>query len=184
MKKILLIPLIYVLFSQAQAAQMKIEPVYGFERTLQVEPKPSRYRTDIILGIRGTYGTDFVAGELEINQSNSENEVDNYKVKNQSQNLLVGLRLVPLASKFYSLYMRGGMRARQTTTEITQNGETNKTSSGTQLDPYAGTGVTMNLASVFSLNASATLIYNRNAETSEQYDTQYALGFSIGFGNR
>lgn len=184
MKKLLLFPLSFTLFTSAEAAQMKIEPVYGFERTLQVEPKPSRYRTDIILGIRGTYGTDVIAGELEINQSNSENEVDSYKVKTQSQNLLAGLRLVPLAGKFYSLYMRGGMRARQTTTEITQNGETNKTSSGTQLDPYAGTGVTINLASVFSLNASATLIYNRNAESSEQYDTQYALGFSIGFGNR
>ena len=176
--------IIFLFCANTFAADLKIEPVYGFERTLQAEPKPARYRTDIFLGVRATYGNDLIAGELEVNQSNSENEINDVKVKTQNQNLLAGLRLVPLSGKFYNYYLRGGMRARQGTTEITQNGETNKTTTGTQLDPYAGTGLIINLAGVLSLNASATLVYNRNAETDEQYDTQYALGFSFGFGNR
>ncbi|MAZ50089.1 MAG: hypothetical protein CME65_16115 [Halobacteriovoraceae bacterium] len=176
--------LISLLITSAQAADLNIEPVYGFERTLQVEPKPSRYRTDVILGVRAVYGNDVIAGELEINQSNSENEANGVKVKTQNQNLLAGLRLIPLSGSFYNYYLRGGMRARQGITEVIQNGESDKTNSGVQLDPYAGTGLVINLAGILSLNASATLVFNRNAEADEQYDTQYALGFSFGFGNR
>ena len=75
------------------AADLKIEPVYGFERTLQAEPKPARYRTDIFLGVRATYGTEVIAGELEVNQSNSENEVSGVKVKTQNQNFQIKERV-------------------------------------------------------------------------------------------
>jgi hypothetical protein len=170
--------------SSAYTAELNFEPVYGFERSLQAEPKPARYRTEIFLGVRATYGGPVLAGEAEINQSNSDNEFNGIKVKSQTQNLLLGLRLVPIAGQYYSLYMRGGIRARQQTVTVTQNSNESTSTNPTQIDPYAGTGIVFNLAGILALNASATLVYNRNAESSEQYDTQYSLGASFRFGNR
>lgn len=177
--------LLLVLFaSTAIAAELKFEPIYGFERSLQAEPKPARYRTEIFLGVRATYGNDVIAAEAEVNQSNSDNEFNGTKVKTETQNILLGARLIPLSSQYYNVYLRGGMRARQQKVETTTSGTTITTNNPTQLDPYAGGGVSLNLAGMLSINASATLVYNRNAESSEQYDTQYSLGASFKFGNR
>lgn len=179
-----LVGLLLLIIPTVQAAELKFEPIYGFERSLQAEPKPARYRTEVFLGVRATYGNKTLAGELEVNQSNSENEFNETKVKTDTQNLLLGLRLIPISHQYYNIYMRGGMRARQQKVEITQNGNSQTTTNPTQLDPYAGAGLGINLGGLLSLNASATLVYNRNAEASEQYDTQYSLGASFAFGNR
>ena len=47
-------------------------------------------------------------------------------------------------------------------------------------DPYAGTGITPNLA----LNTSATLVFNRDAEGDERYDSRYTFGFSFKVDNK
>ncbi len=187
MKTIIL--LFILLSSNVFATELQIEPVYGFERSYQHTPKPGRYRTEVFTGIKGTYGTEIIAGELELNQGSTTYQTGTDStgltdVKTNTQNLLIGLKLVPFIGEYYNINFRGGLRGRKETREITFNGDSTTKSDGVQWDPYAGTGVSLNFASLFSLNASATLIYNREAEEGEKYDTRFTLGAGIKFGNK
>lgn len=168
----------------ANSQELKIQPVYGFERTYNVEPKPARYRTEVFLGVRALYGTRLIAAEAEVNQANSSDSFNDVDYKYSTQTMMLGLRLIPWAAEHYSLYMRGGARFRKRVTERTQNGETSSTTEGPNFDPYAGGGITINVGGLINVNASATLVYNRNAEAGEQYDTRYTLSGGFRFGNR
>lgn len=166
------------------AAETKIEPVYGFERTFHPEPKPSRYRTETVLGLRATYGTKHFALEAEVNQSTSNESNDVTDVDYKTESVLLGARLIPINSESYNLFFRGGMRAKRTHTEVESGGETTLKTTAVQYDPYAGAGIGIDIAGVFTLNTGATLIYNRNAEESEKYDTRYTVSGGIKFGNK
>lgn len=180
-----LIFLLLLVTNITYAQELKIEPVYGFERTYHVEPKPSRYRTEVFLGMRATYGGQVFALEGEVNQANSTDDIGGVEAKYNTQTMMFGARLVPLGGEFLSIYTRGGVRWRKKTTELKQtDGSTSKINEGPTLDPYAGAGVGINLGPAFTLNASATLVYNRNAPAGEQYDTRYTLGAGMKFGNR
>lgn len=182
MKTLIFLALLVANIGHSQ--ELKISPVYGFERTYHAEPKPSRYRTEIFLGIRANYGTELFSLEAEINQANSDDDVGNIKAKYNTQTLMLGLKLVPISAEYYNIFLRAGVRARKKTTELTQNGVTTTSTDGPNLDPYAGTGIGINVGSIISLNVSATLVYNRNAPEGEQYDTRYTLGAGLKFGNR
>ena len=182
MKILILLYLFIPFISHSQ--ELKIQPVYGFERTYNVEPKPARYRTEIFLGVRALYGTKRIAAEAEINQANSNDSFNDIDYKYTTQTMMLGLRLIPWAAEYYSLYLRGGARFRKRVTERTQNGDTSTTTEGPNFDPYAGGGITINVSGLINVNASATLVYNRNAEAGEQYDTRYTLSGGFRFGNR
>ncbi len=181
MKAILFITLL--LFGTAQAAELTIEPVYGFERSYQKDPPPSRYKTEVFTGIKGSYGTERIAGELELNQGNTTYTTDTTDVKITTQNALLGLRLVPILGKYYNINMRLGARAKKVSRELTTAGVTTTETDDIQYDPYAGAGLSINIANIFSLNTGVTMIYNKNAESGEQYDTRYTLGWAIKFGS-
>lgn len=163
------------------SADLNIKPVYGFQRNYQAQPKPARYRTEVFLGVSATYGTKLLALEGEMTQANSDNSVTDSEVKSSTQSLMAGLRLTPISGKYYNIFMRGGARLQNRTTTVKQNGVSSTTTIGPDLDPYAGTGIGINVGGLFTLNASATLIYNRNADPGEQYDTRYTLGAGISF---
>jgi len=182
MKTLIFLALLVANLGHAQ--ELKIEPVYGFERTYHAEPKPARHRTEIFLGVRANYGTDVFSLEGEVNQANSDDDVGGVKAKYNTQTLMLGLKLVPLSAEYYNIYMRTGIRVRKKTTELTRDGVTSSTTEGPNLDPYAGTGIGINIGSIISVNASATLVYNRNAPESEKFDTRYTLGAGMKFGNR
>ena len=38
------------------AAELKIEPIYGVERTQRYFPEPTRYKTQTFFGVRALYG--------------------------------------------------------------------------------------------------------------------------------
>lgn len=184
MKSFILVTLLCIIAAtQVKAAQVEIEPVYGFERSWQPQPEPARYKTEIFTGIKASYGWEHFAFELELNQGSTSYSVNQSDVKTSTQNYLFGIRLVPFAAEYYNINFRAGMRARKMTRETTLNGKTETHSDGMQLDPYGGTGISVNVGGIFSLNASATLIYNRNNEPAEQYDTRYTFGAAIKFGS-
>lgn len=168
----------------AFSAQLNIEPVYGVERSYQKNPEPGSYRTETFYGVRGTYGFDRIAGELELNQSNNSFTTGETKSETETQKALLGARLVPFAAKFYSIYLRGGVRAQKINRTLTTNGETINGNEALTFDPYAGSGLTLNLAGILSLNTSATLVYNKNAPSSEQYDTRYTFSVTFKFGSQ
>lgn len=191
MKKqwILLISFTLFIFSQnsdAAEGAVSIEPLYGVERTQRLYPKPAAYTTRTFVGARGTYGTPLLAAELEVSQSNSQDDFPDTdeKVKYQTQRAMLGIRTYPISSKYFGVFFRAGGRAQKNTREITKSGVTTKEEDPLSLDPYAGTGLTIAFASNFALSAGATLMYNRNAPASEQYDTQYTFSFTIRAGNR
>lgn len=169
------------------ASDLKVEPVYGFERTQREFPAPARYRTSAFLGARVLYGKPAFSIEFELNQgvSNEEFPSDDLEVKYTDRKALLGFRTYPLTSKILGLFLRFGIRAQKNTREIKENGETRKEEDPLSIDPYAGTGLTLVLGNNFSLNTGATLVYNKNAaESSEQFDTRYTFSFTIKAGSR
>ncbi len=187
MKKILLTFLFILLIPSLHAGDLKIEPVYGFERTQREFPAPARYRTTSFLGIRALYGTPSFSLEGELNQgtSNEDFSGSDLNVEYIDRKALLGFRTYPLTSKILGLFLRFGVRAQKNMRKIKENGDNRTEEDPLSIDPYAGTGLTLVLGDNFSLNAGATLIYNKNAaESSEQFDTRYTLSFTIRAGNR
>lgn len=182
--KNLLLTLVPLLFTQVLfGAEVKIEPVYGFERTYHRTPEPARYKTEAFYGIRGTYGNPTLSAELELNQSQNSYTIGDTKTATNSQKLLFGARLTPIQTSLYNIYLRGGIRAQKVKREVTTNGNTTNQDDPVHFDPYAGTGLSFNLAGILSLNTSATLVFNKDAESSEQYDTRYTFSVTFKFGS-
>jgi hypothetical protein len=186
MKKLSLFCLFLTSFTSLNllGQELKIEPVYGFERTQRELPPPAKYVTRTYLGMRAVYGTALISGEFEVGQSlyKDDSPSDNMTVDTTMQRAMLGIRTYPIRSNIVGIFFRAGGRAQKETREVTENGVSTKTESPINLDPYAGTGITIALANAFALNAGATLIYNRNAAASEQYDTQYSFSFTIKTG--
>ena len=173
--------------SSTYSAELKIEPVYGVERTQREFPKPARYKTSTFVGARALYGVPAFSAELELNQSIAKEEFadDNLEVTYTDQKALLGFRTYPISGKYVGLYLRFGARAHQAKRDIKENGEESTETDPLRFDPYAGTGLTLAFANNFALNAGATLIYNRNAtDESEKYDTRYTFSFTIKAGNK
>ena len=178
---------LFIVIPVAQSSELKIEPVYGVERTQRLYPEPARYRTSTFLGLRALYGKPEFSLEAEINQSTSNEEFpsDNLEVEYLDRKALIGFRTYPLTSEIFGVFLRFGARVQKNQRKIKENGDSRTEEDPLTFDPYAGTGVTIAFGSNFSLNAGATLIYNRNAEDiDEKYDTRYSLSFTISAGNR
>lgn len=187
MKKYLTLLILLNSSNLVHGADLKIEPVYGFERTQRLYPEPARYRTTTFLGLRALYGDPKFSLEAELNQSTSSEEFpeDDLKVEYIDRKALLGFRTYPLTSKIFGWFLRFGARAQKNTRNIEEASESRTEEDPLTFDPYAGTGLTLVLGNNFSLNGDATLIYNRNAESeSEKYDTRYSLSFTIRAGNR
>ena len=187
MKKLITIAIIslFTLTLTTYGAELKIEPVYGVERTYHATPEPGRYKSEIFAGVRGVYGTPSIAAEAELNQSNSSFTVGGVETDTTTQKFLLGMRLIPLRGKWFSLYFRTGVRAQKQTRETTESGVTTTDDDDEiSYDPYAGTGFSINLVGLLSLNASATLVHNKYAEESEKYDTRYTFSASFKFGSK
>lgn len=187
-----LLSLIFLLFTyifslNLNAAELKIEPVYGVERTQREFPAPARYRTSTFLGARALYGISAFSFEFELNQSTSKEDFpeDNLSVTYIDQKALLGFRSYPVHSKYVGLFFRFGARAQKNKREIVENDVQRNEEDPLRFDPYAGTGLTLAAGKAFALNAGATLVYNRNAtDEAEKYDTRYSFSFTIRAGNK
>lgn len=168
------------------AAELKIEPIYGVERTQRYFPEPTRYKTQTFFGVRALYGVPTFSAELELNQSQDSEEFpsDNLEVTYKTQSALFGFRTYPIASKYIGAYLRFGARARKYIETRTENGEETTEERPITLDPYGGAGFTLVFGNNFALNAGATLVYNRDADEAEKYDTRYTLSFTFKASNR
>ena len=186
MKKLILCPALLFLFNsnQAQSAALKIEPVYGIERTQRQFPEPPKYVTKTFLGMRAVYGVPLISMEFEVGQSLQKDNFpdDDLAVTYTTQRAMLGIRSYPIRSKLIGIFFRAGGRAQKETRDITKAGVETKEEGAINFDPYGGTGITLAFANNFALNAGATLVYNRDAAASEQYDTQYSFSFTIKAG--
>lgn len=187
MKKLIVLLISLFTLTTSLAAELKIEPVYGVERTQREFPAPARYKTSTFLGMRALYGIPAFSVEFEVNQGTSKEEFkeDNLEVTYIDQKALLGFRSYPIHSKYLGWFFRFGARAQKNKREIVENGVQTNEEDPLKFDPYAGIGITIVAGQAFALNAGATLVYNRDAENkSEQYDTRYSFSFTIKAGSK
>jgi hypothetical protein len=179
--KSLILTLLIFCSTSAIAAELKIEPVYGVERTQRQYPEPPKYVTRTVLGMRALYGVPLISAELEVNQSTFTDSFpdSNEEVTYTNQRAMLGIRSYPIRSKVVGIFFRAGARAKQQTRDIKSGGSTTTEKDEIQYDPYAGTGITLVLTNLFALNAGATLAYNKDADPDDQYDVQYTFSFTI-----
>jgi hypothetical protein len=184
-KTTLITALLFPLISNS--AELKVEPVYGVERTQREYPKPARYKTEAFYGVRGLYGVPTFSLELEVNESKSKEDFpdSDLVVNYTNQKALLGFRSYPVHSEYVGVFLRFGARAEKKKRVIVESGVERTEDDPLSFDPYAGTGVTLSFNKLFALNAGATLIYNKNAENeSEKYDTRYSFSFTMKLGNK
>lgn len=187
MKKILSALLLFFALSSF-AQELKVEPVYSVETTYRQYPEPPKQVTRTYLGLSATYGTPKISAEFEVSQSTDTDTfpADNAEATSIIRRALLGARFYPITSQYVGFFVRGGVRAKQETLDIKENGQSREEELPVYIDPYAGAGLTLALAQNFALNGSATMIYNNSAdvEASEKYDVQYSLSATVRFGNR
>lgn len=186
MKKLLLSATLLCLSTpQTQAADLKIEPVYGIERTQRQFPEPPKYITKTFLGMRAVYGVPLISAEFEVGQSINKEDFpsDDLEVTYTTQRAMLGIKSYPIRSQYMGVFFRLGGRAQKETRDIKEAGVETTEESPINFDPYGGAGITLAFANNFALNAGATLIYNRDADAAEQYDTQYSFSFTIKAGS-
>jgi hypothetical protein len=168
----------------SQKSALRFEPIYGVEHVETRYPAPARMVTRAVLGGRVLYGVPSLSAELELSQSRGKRSYpsQNIAAEDQITRLMMGLRSSFALAQSLSWYLRGGLRASKEKTTLEENGVKTVKEPAVGLDPYAGSGLQLSLASLVSLNAGATLIFSNNS-TGQKYDVQYTLGFSFHFGS-
>lgn len=185
MKNLILSFIIFLSFQLH--AEVKIEPIYSIETTQRQLPEPAKTVVNNYVGLRALYGVPLLSAELEVAQAfrTERFNATREKVDYTTQRAMLGVRSYPIRSQYLGIYFRGGARARKEIRETTAaDGTTEKDEGDIQLDPYAGAGFTLTFGSAFALNAGATLVYNREADSAQQYDAVYTFGFTFRAGNK
>lgn len=179
---LILVFLLTTTFQANAESNFKFEPVYGLETSLVRYPEPPRYITRGTYGLRALYGTSLLSGEAEYTTARSHQTLGNpdREIDDEIQRGNLGLRSTIPMTKFFSFFVRGGGSANKGQTRVTSAGVTETHENALRIDPYAGAGLSIGLQQFLALTAGATLIRNAVGE----YDTQYTLGLSAGFGNK
>lgn len=174
------------LTSLTYSSEVKIEPVYSVERTQRQLPSPAKVVTNTYVGMRALYGVPLISAEFEIAQAFRTEDFpdENKKVDFNTQRAMLGFRSYPLKTKHLGFFFRGGARAKKEVRTATENGTSTKDEGDVEIDPYAGVGFTLAFGKTFALNASSTLVYNKNADSDEQYDSVNTLSFTMKTGNK
>ena len=185
--KYLIGTLLFLSLQTTFSAELAIEPVYGIERTQREYPRPAKYKTSTFIGARALYGEPLFSVEFELNQSITKDEfpADNLEVTYNVQKALLGFRTYPVHSQYVGWFFRFGVRAQQKQRKIVEDSIERTEKDPVNIDPYAGTGLTLAAGKMFALNAGATLIYNKNAtDENEKFDTRYTFSFTIRAGSK
>jgi hypothetical protein len=187
MPRFILFALIFLSSSHLWAQGLLIEPVVGFEKYYRIEPAPASFQTRTILGVRATYGVTGLSGELEVTQgTNTSNVLDgavNKEVKDTRNQLRLGLKsTIPIAS-FFAFTARAGARGREDTSEITASGVKTTVESGVHVEPYAGAGISIAIASNLAINAGATITQFKDVNDAKDYEITYTLSGALKFGS-
>ena len=183
MKKIILIFLSFSSFSLlAKGTEgLSVTPIVGFERIQRTLPTPSM-KTRTVVGARAIYRLPITSLEAEYThgEDDATNSTTNTSYKFVDDKLRLGLRGDFNIASFLSWDLSGGLQAKQTKTTTTVSGSTSTSTTKTSTDPYVGTGVSLHLLNMFSLNADITAVYTPTDEPGlKDYELRPTLGFTI-----
>lgn len=168
------------LFAKAPEG-LSITPIVGFERIQRTLPTP-HMKTRTVFGARAVYRLPITSLEAEYThgQDDATDPVTSTSYKFVDDKLRVGLRGDFNIASFLSWNLTGGVQGKQTKTTRTVAGATSTTSTKTNTDPYVGTGLSVHLLNMFSLNADVTAVYAPTDDPAlEDYEIRPTLGFTI-----
>lgn len=174
--------LLVSLTSFTALADISVMPVVGMERIQKYQPE--EYTSN-----RFYYGVRFIAGqpllslEAEVTQAKDDKTFTHLdkKLNDETTNAQLGIRST-FGKGALSFYLRFGGSASQsklTTTTISTGVDTVE-EPDIVVNPYAGTGLVINVANMFKLNAGITAIFAGSPKGSD-VDYRAVLGYSIAF---
>ena len=180
LNKILVISILLTsLSAQAKETRFHWQPIVGLERVQKIEPA-GETKDRFIYGLRMNYGLPVLSAEFEISQGkDTENFSErNLTIKESTTNLMLGLRSsYQLAQSIY-FYLRAGAHGRRNERERIENEVSTKTTPAVYLNPYAGTGLSIHVMEMLSINAGVTVIFTGQPRGSER-EYQTSLGFTL-----
>lgn len=177
----IIVPFLLLLSTSVFAKESRFhwQPIVGLERVQKIEPA-GETKDRFIYGLRMNYGMPILSAEFEITQGkDTENFADrDLTIKESTTSLMLGLRSsYQLANSLY-FYLRGGAHGRRNERERIENNISTKTTPAVYLNPYAGTGLTISVMEMLSINAGVTVIFTGQPRGSEQ-EYQTSLGFTL-----
>ncbi|MFG1493986.1 outer membrane beta-barrel protein [Halobacteriovorax sp. GFR7] len=161
-------------FGGFKSGNLEIEPVVGYERVQKILPTPHT-SSRLFYGLRANYGPKYLSLEAEVTQAKEDESFDTgVDISDNSTNYMLGLRSSFNVGRALNWYLRAGAHARDSKYERTEAGVTTTVEPATYVNPYAGTGLAINLMNVFTLNAGMNVIF-----TDDEHEYQSSLGFGI-----
>lgn len=159
---------------------LRVMPIVGYETVFRDSPTPHT-SSRLIYGLRLTYGIPSLSGEAEYIRGN---DIENFttapeRIRNDDENLKLGLTSSYFPIEFLSLTARAGGQATQGKREVTSGGVTTTTAKELEVNPYAGAGLGFHISSFLSLNASTTVVF-RDYKEMKKNDIQSTIALSIG----
>jgi len=166
-------------FGRVSKGNLTFQPILGYERVQKIEPT-ARTTDRFYYGIRATYGVPLLSAEGELTRAEeSENFPEqDLKIDETSTTLMLGVRSNFNHEGMLGAYLRAGGHARKSEIEKTEDGVKTSVDPSIRISPYAGTGLSLRLASYFRLNAGITVVFTGEPKGSDK-EYRTSLGFSI-----
>lgn len=166
-------------YGNISKGNLTIEPIVGYERVQSILPTPHTSNR-LFYGARANWGPQYLSLEAEVTQSKEDETYNSGTVEmaETSTNYKLGLRSAYNIGSSLRWYLRAGASARESKYERTEAGVTTTQEPATYVSPYAGSGLSINMLGVFSLNAGITAVFTNHREIEEP-EYQSSLGFSI-----
>lgn len=173
--------LLFVLVNTSYA-DINLVPVVGMERVQKFEPK--EYTSNrLYYGVRLVAGKPLLSFEAEVTQAKDDktfNDLDR-KTNENSTNGSLGIRSTfGQGPMNFFLRMGGTARKSEIKTTVISTGTSTTEEPPIVINPYAGTGLSINFGNIFRLNAGLTAVFAGSPRGSD-IDYQATLGYSMSF---
>lgn len=158
---------------------LSIQPIVGFERVQKLEPTP--YSTSrFIYGARINYGPPIISAELEVTRGQDSKTFpeQNLRVEEEVTNIMGGARSSHNFGGLLDVYLRAGGHTRKSKLTQTRDSATVTRRPASYVSPYVGTGASVNVLNIFTLNAGLTVLFTDRPESGDR-EYQTTLGFGL-----
>ncbi len=157
-----------------------VSPLFGYETVYRSTPTPHT-TAKVMYGIRLTAGYEKISAELEFTRSN---DTENYinapqKISYLDEKLKLGVRSSYGISSLFSISVRLGGQAKQSTVESTSNNVTTTTKNDPEYSPYAGGAFNAYLGKI-GFHLGTTVVF-KDFNDMGKNEYQNTIAVSTGF---
>jgi hypothetical protein len=186
MNKRFLIPLSLLalavpVYSFASPMEVAVEPIVGYERIQKFVPT-AHSKDRLIYGARARAGHPLLSAEAEYTRGTDSESfpTQNLSTEDTDDKLKLGIRSSVGLARFFAIQLRAGGQAKRNTHSETVDGVTTTTVGNIVYSPYAGLGLSAQLARNLELSGSLTAVFNSFPDMSKN-DYQTTLGLMVHF---